>query len=76
MSWEKEGKYLVKEFKFDSFVDAVDFVNEIANLAEKADHHPDILIHDYNNVKVTLYSHEEEKITDKDHSLAKEIDSI
>jgi 4a-hydroxytetrahydrobiopterin dehydratase len=76
MSWnEKEGR-LVKEFKFDDFNQAMDFINQIHPLAEKQNHHPDILLHSYNRVKVMIYTHDENRITEKDYKLAKEIDKI
>lgn len=74
--WRKEDDKLVKSFQFDSFVQAVDFVNKVADLAEKANHHPDILIHSYKYVKITLFTHEQNKITDKDYELAAKIESL
>lgn len=76
MDWKIEGKSLVKEFEFVNYVEAIDFVNKILPLAEKANHHPDILIHGYKKVKIMMYTHTEDKITDKDYSLAKQIDQL
>jgi len=76
MDWKIENDHLVKEFAFNNFVESVQFVNNIVPLAEEMNHHPDILIHSYKKVKVTLYTHTEKKITEKDYSLAKKIDSI
>lgn len=76
MDWKIEGKSLVKEFEFANFSEAVKFVNEILPLAEEADHHPDILIHSYKKVKIMMYTHTEDKITEKDYSLTKKIDAI
>ncbi|MFW6277375.1 MAG: 4a-hydroxytetrahydrobiopterin dehydratase [Prolixibacteraceae bacterium] len=76
MNWEKKDNYLVKEFGFEDFTEAVNFVNKIVPLANKANHHPDILIHSYKKVKVTLTTHDEGKVTEKDYDLAKEIDKI
>jgi 4a-hydroxytetrahydrobiopterin dehydratase len=75
-NWKTENKYLGKVFELKNFEEAVNFVNKILPLAEKADHHPDILIHSYKKVKVMLFTHSEGKITDKDYSLAKKIDEI
>jgi 4a-hydroxytetrahydrobiopterin dehydratase len=75
MDWKTENKKLVKEFELENFENAVSFVNQIMPLAEAADHHPDILIHSYKKVKVMLFTHSEEKITEKDYSLAKQIDA-
>ncbi len=76
MDWKEENEKWVKEFEFQNFVQAVDFVDKIVPLAEKADHHPNILIHSYKKVKVELTTHSEGKITQKDYDLANEIDKI
>jgi 4a-hydroxytetrahydrobiopterin dehydratase len=73
-----EGEFaLVKDFEFANFKKAVAFVNAVAELAEQAEHHPDIAIHDYNKVRLTLTTHEGGRlVTDKDRSLAAEIDTL
>ncbi len=76
MKWTTDNKKLTKEFVFSNFVQAVEFVNKIVPIAEKADHHPDIFIHSYKKVRIELMTHSEGKITDKDYNLAKEIDKI
>lgn len=76
MDWKSDSKYLEKEFVLNNFKDAVKFVNQIAQAAEDAEHHPDVLIHSYKKVKVMLFTHSEGKVTEKDHLLAKEIDTI
>jgi len=75
MEWKKDKK-LEKEFIFSNFVESVEFVDKIVPLAQAADHHPDILIHSYKKVKVMLFTHSENKITDKDYDLAKKIDGL
>jgi len=74
--WKTVNSQLEKEFKFENFSQAVYFVNLIKDLANSANHHPDILIHSYNCVKVMLKTHDENAITEKDHLLAKEIDKL
>ena len=74
--WQEKDNSIVKNFSFKNFVDAVDFVNKVAELAEKANHHPDILIHGYKNVQITLSTHSEGGVTEKDHALAKQIDTL
>ncbi len=76
MNWKIEEKFLTKEFEFSSFPEAVGFVNKILPLTEEADHHPDILIHSYKKVKIMLYTHSEDKVTEEDYSLAKKIDIL
>ena len=68
MDWKVENEMLVKEFEFENFVKAIDFVNRILPIAEEANHHPDVLIHSYKKVKVSLYTHSENKITGKHHA--------
>jgi len=76
MDWKSENNRWVKEFVFADFVQAVDFVNKIVPLAEKANHHPDIHIHSYKKVRIELFTHSEGKITEKDYELALQIDRI
>ena len=76
MTWKIQDKLLTREFQFKDFNEAMSFVAKIHPIAEEADHHPDILIHSYNKVKIMLYTHSEGKITDKDYSLADRIDNI
>jgi 4a-hydroxytetrahydrobiopterin dehydratase len=72
-SWDlKDGK-LVKSFQFPSFIKAIDFVNEIAIIAERLDHHPIITIN-WKTVKLSLKSFDVDAITKRDIALAKEIE--
>ncbi|GBD38115.1 MAG: 4a-hydroxytetrahydrobiopterin dehydratase [Deltaproteobacteria bacterium] len=73
--WELKGKEISKLYNFKDFIDAVAFVNKVAILAEKANHHPDILIR-YNKVTLSLSTHSEGGITEKDINLAREIDKL
>ncbi|HSG31310.1 MAG TPA: 4a-hydroxytetrahydrobiopterin dehydratase [Thermodesulfobacteriota bacterium] len=73
--WGQAGLEIEKQYKFKNFIESVGFVNKVAILAEKADHHPDILIQ-YSKVKISLSTHSEGGITDKDFSLAGEIEAV
>ncbi len=73
--WEQSGIEIEKQFKFKNFIHSIGFVNKVAILAEKADHHPDILVQ-YSKVKITLSTHSEGGITEKDFSLANQIENI
>jgi 4a-hydroxytetrahydrobiopterin dehydratase len=74
-SWElKDGK-LVKSFQFPSFIKAIDYVNEIAIIAERLDHHPIITIN-WKTVKFSLKSFDVDAITNRDIVLAKEINKL
>ena len=73
--WElKDGK-IVKSFQFSSFMDAIEFVNEIARIAERLDHHPIITIN-WKTVKFSLKSFDVDAITKRDISLAEEIEKV
>jgi 4a-hydroxytetrahydrobiopterin dehydratase len=72
--WKEEDNCLVKEFSFKNFSTAMQFVNKVAALAETANHHPDISIHSYNKVKISLTTHDAGKVTEKDKQLADRID--
>ncbi|HLD04551.1 MAG TPA: 4a-hydroxytetrahydrobiopterin dehydratase [Candidatus Nanoarchaeia archaeon] len=76
MSEWKEEDTLTKEFSFLTFVAAVEFVNKITPLAEQMNHHPDVLVHSYNKVKITLSTHSEHKVTEKDWELVRKIDAL
>lgn len=73
--WSYEGNELHKEFTFKSFLPGIEFVNKIALAAEGAGHHPDITIN-YNVVGISLSTHSEGGVTEKDFNLAGKIDQI
>jgi 4a-hydroxytetrahydrobiopterin dehydratase len=68
-------KMIEREYKFKNFKESLDFVNEVADLAELRDHHPDILIK-YNLVKLSFYTHTAGGVTQKDMTLAAECDQL
>ena len=72
--WSREGDEIVKTYELPSFPDAIAFVTRIADLAERADHHPDLDIR-YRKVRVALSTHDQGGITDKDFALAAEIEA-
>lgn len=74
--WLKSGTAIEREFDFDSFAEAMGFVNRVAEVAEAANHHPDILIYDYKHVRVTLTTHDAGGVTDKDRAMAAAIDDL
>ena len=73
--WQEKDDTLAKEFKFIDFKSALDFVNKVGDLAEKADHHPGIEL-GWGRVKISLTTHSEGKISDKDRNLAAKIDKL
>ena len=73
--WGREGDSITKRFEFASFPRAIEFINEIAIHAERADHHPEI--HNvYNRVTITLSTHDAGGITGKDTAMATQIEEI
>jgi 4a-hydroxytetrahydrobiopterin dehydratase len=74
--WHREGDAIVRELKFDDFAAAIAFVNRVAEAAEAANHHPDITLHGYNKVKLTLSSHSAGGITEADFDLAGRLDAL
>jgi 4a-hydroxytetrahydrobiopterin dehydratase len=76
VGWSCSDKSIQKEFELDNFSDAVTFIVEIGFEAERLDHHPDLLLHSWNKVKVTLSTHSEGGVTDNDINLAYKINSI
>jgi 4a-hydroxytetrahydrobiopterin dehydratase len=72
--WSQRPDALERDFEFDDFSTAMKFVNAVADAAEAANHHPDIFLHGSNKVRLTLSTHSEGGLTDKDHELARRID--
>ncbi|MFO7777445.1 MAG: 4a-hydroxytetrahydrobiopterin dehydratase [Nitriliruptoraceae bacterium] len=73
--WELEGDAIRREFTFDGFREAIDFINRIADLADEANHHPE-LTNVYSNVTVVLTSHDAGGVTERDLALAAAIDQV
>ena len=73
--WEKYGNSLRREYKFDDFSGAVDFVTRLTPVANEMNHHPDIFI-SWGLARVSLISHSEHGITEKDFELAKKLDEL
>ena len=71
--WKKQGQLIRRTCKFKDFPEAMRFVNVVARLAEKADHHPDIDIR-WNKVTLALSTHSEGGLTEKDFAVARQID--
>ncbi len=71
-----EGNSIVREYELEDFAKAISLVNGVAELAERANHHPDILVHGWNKVRLTLSTHSAGGLTDADFALAAQIDSL
>ena len=70
------GKVIAKTFTLEDFQNAVVFVNQVARLAEEMNHHPDIFIHQYNNVTISLTTHAVDGLSENDFLLAAKIDDV
>lgn len=74
--WERRDNAIERGFKLKDFNEALAFVNQVAGEAEKLDHHPDILMHDWNGVRITCSTHSAKGITDNDIELARRINAL
>ncbi|HYA83294.1 MAG TPA: 4a-hydroxytetrahydrobiopterin dehydratase [Candidatus Bathyarchaeia archaeon] len=73
--WELKDDKIIKSFQFPSFMNAIEFVNDVANIAEKVNHHPIITIN-WRTVKFSLKSFDVDAITERDIELAKQIEKL
>ena len=72
--WKRQGKAILKTFDLKGFKAAMAFAGTVGELADRADHHPDILIQ-YSKVTLTLSSHDAGGVTDRDLRLARQIEA-
>jgi 4a-hydroxytetrahydrobiopterin dehydratase len=73
--WTKRAQTIGRTYKFDGFLMSIAFVHRIAKSAQKMNHHPDIDIR-FDKVKLTLTTHDEGGITEKDFALARQCDEV
>jgi 4a-hydroxytetrahydrobiopterin dehydratase len=71
-----EERTIVRDLQFANFAEAMTFVNRVAEAAQGANHHPDILVHGWNKVRLTLSTHSQGGLTDADFRLAAQIDGL
>jgi 4a-hydroxytetrahydrobiopterin dehydratase len=74
--WRREGDEIVRELKFEDFAAAMRFVNRVAEAAEAANHHPDIHVHGWNRVRLSVTNHAAGGLTAADFTLADAIDRL
>jgi 4a-hydroxytetrahydrobiopterin dehydratase len=74
--WSRDGSTIVRDYTFDDFAAAMAFANRVADVAEGLNHHPDILVHGWNKVRLTSSTHSQGGLTDNDFELAKRIDAL
>jgi 4a-hydroxytetrahydrobiopterin dehydratase len=73
--WDYEKKSITRTVEFEEFMDAIDFVNDLAEIAEEAQHHPDITIK-HTKVTLKLTTHDAGGVTDLDVELAQRVDNL
>jgi 4a-hydroxytetrahydrobiopterin dehydratase len=71
-----DSKKIEREFVFQNFAQALEFVNAVGGIAESEGHHPDILLHDYKKVKISLWTHAIGGLSENDFIVAGKIDGI
>ena len=76
LPWVREGDEIVREWRFDDFAEAIAFVNRVAELSEEANHHPDIFIHGWNKVKLSLTNPSSGGLTEMDFTMAARFDQL
>ena len=73
--WKIDGVNLKKRFEFKNFAEALEFVNRVGAIAERRDHHPDILF-GWGYAEFSITTHDTGGLTQNDFELAKEINEI
>lgn len=74
--WEQQGAWLLKRYEFDDFAAALTFVNEVGEIAEDLNHHPDITLQNYNEVLLQITTHDKNGITDKDFDFVDDVEGL
>ncbi len=74
--WQREGEEIVREWRFENFQQAMEFVNRVAEAAEEAGHHPDILVHGWNRVRLALTNHSAGGLTAVDFEVAQRLERL
>ena len=75
-AWSRDGDAIVRDVELDGFKAAMALANRVADAANEANHHPDILVHDYKHVRLTLSTHSAGGVTANDFALAETIDGL
>ncbi|HXX86916.1 MAG TPA: 4a-hydroxytetrahydrobiopterin dehydratase [Candidatus Acidoferrum sp.] len=74
--WKLVNDSIEKNYKFSNFKQAIEFINKVAEVADSENHHPDILLWNWNNVKLTITTHAVKGLSNKDFVLAAHFDQI
>ena len=76
LRWTREGEQIVRDLTFADFKEAIAFVNRVAEVAEEANHHPDILVHGWNKVRLSLTNHSAGGLTEADFQVARRLEAL
>jgi 4a-hydroxytetrahydrobiopterin dehydratase len=74
--WKLSGKMISIDKKFKNFGEAMSFVNKVAKIAQGEGHHPDIYLHDWNQVKLTLSTHAIKGLSINDFIVAAKVNNL
>lgn len=74
--WHRAGDAIVRDVACEDFAAAIALVNAVASVAEEVNHHPDILVHGWNRVRLSVTSHSAGGLTQADFDLAATIDRL
>jgi len=74
--WTFKENQIGKEFQFKDFREALNFVNQVGAISEELNHHPDIFLHSWNKVNITVSTHDKGGVTENDFQLAKKINEL
>jgi 4a-hydroxytetrahydrobiopterin dehydratase len=74
--WQRDGDQIIRNWQFKDFAQAIAFVNRVAEVAEEMNHHPDILIHGWNKVRLSVTNHSAGGLTEADFELAERVDGL
>jgi 4a-hydroxytetrahydrobiopterin dehydratase len=74
--WRREDDEIVRDWQFGDFSEAMSFANRVAEAAEEANHHPDILVHGWNKVRLSLTNHSAGGLTEPDFQMARRFDGL
>jgi 4a-hydroxytetrahydrobiopterin dehydratase len=74
--WSRVGDNIERNFEFKDFDQALSFVNKVGAEAQAMDHHPDIFLHDWNQVRITASTHSAKGITENDIELARRLNGL
>jgi 4a-hydroxytetrahydrobiopterin dehydratase len=75
-AWKREGEHIVRDWELDDFKAAIALVNRVADAAEAANHHPDIIVHGWNKVRLSVTNHSAGGLTQADFDLAATVDGL